>query len=78
MGSLQLSQTEFDFQKSNNDQYKFQNHPLIHLLCAKVHKVINVHGKILLFGEYGIIKDSKWLSIPYNSYKGSLKIKDFQ
>ena len=36
------------------------------------------YAKILLFGEYGIIKDSKGLSIPYNSYKGSLKIKDFQ
>jgi len=27
----------------------------------------------LLFGEYGIIKDSKGLSIPYNFYKGALK-----
>ena len=27
-----------------------------------------------MFGEYGIIKDSKGLSIPYNSYKGALKI----
>lgn len=36
------------------------------------------YAKILLFGEYGIIKDSKGLSIPYNSYKGGLKIKDFQ
>ena len=25
------------------------------------------YAKILLFGEYGIIKDSKGLSIPYNS-----------
>lgn len=32
------------------------------------------YSKILLFGEYGIIKDSKGLSIPYNSYKGALKI----
>src|SRR5690625_3065269 len=32
------------------------------------------YSKILLFGEYGIIKDSKGLSIPYNVYKGALKI----
>ena len=32
-------------------------------------------AKILLFGEYGIIKDSKGLSIPYNFYCGSLKIQ---
>ena len=31
------------------------------------------YAKILLFGEYGIIKDSKGLSIPYNFYKGALK-----
>ncbi|TDS12544.1 mevalonate kinase [Maribacter caenipelagi] len=31
------------------------------------------YSKILLFGEYGIIKDSKGLSIPYNFYKGALK-----
>ena len=31
------------------------------------------YAKILLFGEYGIIKDSKGLSIPYNQFKGSLK-----
>ena len=31
------------------------------------------YAKILLFGEYGIIKDSKGLAIPYNSYKGALK-----
>ena len=31
-------------------------------------------AKILLFGEYGIIKDSKGLSIPYNFYRGALKI----
>ncbi len=31
------------------------------------------YAKILLFGEYGIIQDSMGLSIPYNSYKGSLK-----
>lgn len=34
------------------------------------------YSKILLFGEYGIIKDSKGLSIPYNFYKGALKITD--
>lgn len=32
------------------------------------------YSKILLFGEYGIIEDSKGLSIPYNFYKGALKI----
>ena len=32
------------------------------------------YSKILLFGEYGIIKDSKVLSIPYNFYKGALKV----
>jgi mevalonate kinase len=32
------------------------------------------YSKILLFGEYGIIKDSKGLSIPYNFYNGALKI----
>jgi len=31
------------------------------------------YSKILLFGEYGIIKDSKGLSIPYSFYKGALK-----
>tara|TARA_Y100000385_G_scaffold12021_1_gene12390 strand:+ start:3338 stop:4267 length:930 start_codon:yes stop_codon:yes gene_type:complete len=34
------------------------------------------YSKILLFGEYGIIKNSKGLSIPYNSFKGGLKIGD--
>ena len=33
-------------------------------------------AKILLFGEYGIIKDSKGLSIPYNFYRGALKWAD--
>ena len=28
------------------------------------------YGKILLFGEYGIIKDSMGLSIPYSDYNG--------
>ncbi len=31
-------------------------------------------AKILVFGEYGIIKDSKALSIPYNYYQGGLHI----
>lgn len=34
------------------------------------------YSKILLFGEYGIIKDSKGLSIPYNFYKGALKVDE--
>jgi len=34
------------------------------------------YSKILLFGEYGIIKDSKGLSIPYNFYNGALKTED--
>jgi mevalonate kinase len=34
------------------------------------------YAKILLFGEYGIIKDSKGLAIPYNHYQGALKITD--
>ncbi|MDY7396846.1 mevalonate kinase [Aureibaculum sp. 2210JD6-5] len=32
------------------------------------------YAKILLFGEYGIIKDSKGLAIPYNSFQGALKL----
>jgi len=39
-------------------------------------KEARYHGKILLFGEYGIIQDSMGLSIPYNSYKGSLKFEE--
>lgn len=31
------------------------------------------YSKILLFGEYGIIRNSKGLSIPYNFYNGALK-----
>ena len=31
------------------------------------------YSKILLFGEYGIIKDSKGLSIPYSFYNSALK-----
>jgi len=34
------------------------------------------YSKILLFGEYGIIKDSKGLSIPYSFYNGALKVDD--
>lgn len=34
------------------------------------------YSKILLFGEYGIIKDSKGLSIPYNFYNGALKVAE--
>lgn len=34
------------------------------------------YSKILLFGEYGIIKDSKGLSIPYNFFNGALKTDD--
>ncbi|MDJ0644686.1 MAG: mevalonate kinase [Flavobacteriaceae bacterium] len=34
------------------------------------------YAKILLFGEYGIIKDSKGLAIPYNSYQGALKTNE--
>ena len=34
------------------------------------------YSKILLFGEYGIIKDSKGLAIPYNFYNGALKMFD--
>jgi mevalonate kinase len=34
------------------------------------------YAKILLFGEYGIINDSKGLSIPYNYYQGAFKQTD--
>jgi len=34
------------------------------------------YSKILLFGEYGIIKDSKGLSIPYNFYNGALRVDE--
>ena len=34
------------------------------------------YAKILLFGEYGIIKDSKALAIPFNHFKGGLKLGD--
>ena len=35
------------------------------------------YSKILLFGEY-VIKNSKGLSIPYNFFKGGLKIGNFE
>lgn len=31
------------------------------------------YSKIILFGEYGMIKDSKGLLVPYNFYNGALK-----
>ncbi len=31
-------------------------------------------AKILLFGEYGVLKNSSGLSIPHNIYKGALKL----
>ena len=34
------------------------------------------YAKILLFGEYGIIKDSKGLAIPFNAFKGALRFKE--
>lgn len=34
------------------------------------------YAKILLFGEYGIIKDSKGLAIPFNAFRGALKTSD--
>jgi mevalonate kinase len=34
------------------------------------------YGKILLFGEYGIIHDSMGLSIPYNNYNGKFTFED--
>lgn len=33
------------------------------------------YAKILLFGEYGIIENSKGLTIPYNFYQGALKFE---
>ena len=36
------------------------------------------YAKILLFGEYGIIKDSMGLSIPYNYYKGAFQFSQNQ
>ena len=34
------------------------------------------YAKILLFGEYGIIKDSKGLAIPFNTFNGALRFED--
>ncbi len=34
------------------------------------------YAKILLFGEYGIIKNSKGLAIPFNHYEGGLQLGD--
>ncbi|TWP29852.1 mevalonate kinase [Apibacter muscae] len=31
------------------------------------------YAKILLFGEYGIIENSRGLTLPYNTYKGTLQ-----
>lgn len=31
------------------------------------------YAKILLFGEYGIIENSRGLTLPYNAYKGTLQ-----
>lgn len=41
-----------------------------------MHKNPLYYAKILLFGEYGIINDSKGLSIPYNFYRGAFKQTD--
>jgi len=34
------------------------------------------YGKVLLFGEYGIIKDSMGLSIPHTYYKGAFQFTE--
>lgn len=34
------------------------------------------YGKVLLFGEYGIIKDSMGLSIPHTYYKGAFQFPE--
>ena len=34
----------------------------------------NFSAKILLFGEYGVLKKSRALSIPYDRFSGRLKI----
>lgn len=36
----------------------------------------NYFAKILLFGEYGIIKDAMGLSIPYRNYSGALHVPE--
>ena len=33
-------------------------------------------AKILLFGEYGVIRDAMALSIPYTSYSGVLRLPE--
>ncbi|WP_185851518.1 mevalonate kinase family protein [Blattabacterium cuenoti] len=33
------------------------------------------HAKVLLFGEYGILENSSGLSIPHDSYQGTLKFQ---
>ena len=40
------------------------------------HKNPLFYGKVLLFGEYGIIKDSMGLSIPHTYYKGALQFNN--
>lgn len=43
---------------------------------TKTSKTMNgnlFYSKILLFGEYGLLEDSKGLSVPYNCYNGVLK-----
>src|SRR6056300_1482165 len=40
------------------------------------HKNPLFYGKVLLFGEYGIIKDSMGLSIPHTYYKGAFQFSD--
>jgi mevalonate kinase len=39
---------------------------------VKAAKMGGFHSKILLFGEYSIIQDSMGLSIPYDSFRGTL------
>ena len=34
------------------------------------------YAKIILFGEYGMIEDSKGLVVPYSFYNGTLKFSD--
>ncbi len=36
------------------------------------------YAKILLFGEYGIIEDSKGLSIPFSAFNGALKFSQVE
>lgn len=53
--------------------FNAKNLHLLKLQTQRMHGPL-FYSKILLFGEYGIIKDSKGLSIPYNFYNGALKI----